>query len=75
MDPQSIKDDNGNEIPYGPYRYKEIVKELYYISKNIHTSYNDLQKITPLERKYLIELLIDDINKEKELIEKRKSKQ
>jgi len=48
--------------PYAPYRYKQIVSECYYLSKNCNTSYTDLLKITPLERKYMLELL----NKEAE---------
>ena len=50
--------------PYAPIRYRQIVSECYYLSKNCNTSYADLMKITPLERKYMLELL----NKEAEKI-------
>lgn len=44
--------------PYGPIRYKEIVKELYAISKACNTSYTDLLKITPTEKNYMIEFML-----------------
>lgn len=66
MDPQLTSDGR----LYAPIRYKQIVKERYYISKNIHTSYNDIGKLTPLERQYLIEFINEEGIKEKELIEK-----
>lgn len=53
--------------PYAPYRYKEIVEERYQISKHIHTSYADLGEITPLERKYLLEFIKRDIERENQI--------
>lgn len=41
--------------------FEDLVEEGYYISKYTHTSYADLQQITPLERKILIKLISDDI--------------
>lgn len=70
MDPQLTKDGK----PYGPVRYKEIVRERYLISKNINTSYNDIGQITPRERGYLIEFMIDEIKKSKQLVEEQKLK-
>lgn len=67
MDPQLTKDGK----PYGPYRYKELVKERYLISKAMNTSYNDIGKITPLERQYIIEFIIEERKKEEELLKKR----
>lgn len=67
MDPQLTKDGK----PYGPSRYKELVKERYLISKAMNTSYNDIGKITPLERQYIIEFIIEERKKEEELIKKR----
>lgn len=69
MDPQ--KDSNGN--PYGPTRYKQIVKECYIISKNINTSYTDLLNITPIERGYLIEFLVEDAKRRKEEMDKARA--
>lgn len=74
MDPPKTKD--GRD--YGPIRFKEIVKERYLIAKNCHTSYLDVGKITPVERRYLIEFITDEARKTKEFLEqeelKRKSK-
>lgn len=61
LDPQLTKEGK----PYAPFRYKQIVQECYYLSKNCNTSYTDLMKITPLERKYMLELL----NKEAEKLQ------
>ena len=62
---------NSKGQPYGPERYKEIVKERYLISKNINTSYNEVGKITPLEREYIIEFLVDEIKQSKKLADER----
>ena len=69
FDPQLTNDGR----PYGPSRYKEIVKERYLISKHCNTSYSDLATTTPLERRYLIEFILDELKKKKELIEKQKA--
>lgn len=71
MDPQSIRDKYGNEVPYGPERFKQIVEERYEISKNINTSYTDLGKITPLERKYILGFIIEEKKKEKQYIQEK----
>ena len=66
LDPQSTKDGK----PYGPYRYKNIVKERYYISKNTNISYTDTGNMTPLEREYIMEFVTDDLKKTKEMLDK-----
>ena len=60
--------DNGE--PYGPARYKRIVQECYLISKNMNTSYSDVLKMTPKEREYLINFLLEDFNERKKAMEK-----
>jgi hypothetical protein len=57
--------------PYGQVRFEQIVEECYMISKKIHTSYNDLTKITPLERTYLLQFIKRDLERENELREKQ----
>lgn len=52
--------------PFAPIRLKQIVKESFFLTKHLHTSYNDLLEITPTERKYLLEFLVDDFRKQKE---------
>lgn len=53
--------------PYAPIRLKQIIKENFYLTKHLNNSYSDLIDITPLERKYLLEFLIDDFKKQKEV--------
>ena len=65
LDPQTKEDGT----PYGPWRYREIVKECYAISSKLNTSYTDLLRITPIEREYLIQMLIEDQKKLKEDID------
>jgi hypothetical protein len=68
LDPQST--DNGK--PYGPWRYKQIVKECYIITKNTNTPYSDVLDMTPAEREFFIEFLAEDFKKQQEQIEQAK---
>lgn len=65
MDPQLTKDGR----PYAPYRFKEIARERYIISKAINTSYNDIGKITPTERNYILEFISDDIKRSQQMFD------
>ena len=68
LDPQLTKDGE----PYAPKRYKEIVKECYLISKNTYTSYTDVRdKMTPVERNMILEFIMEEYNKTKELLNKK----
>ena len=58
LDPQLSNDGS----PYGPKRYKEIVKECWYVSDNLNTSYTDVLNLAYQDRIYLIEC----INEKKE---------
>lgn len=58
LDPQLSNDGTA----YGPKRYKEIVKECWYISDNLHTSYTDVLNLAYQDRVYLI----DCINEKKD---------
>lgn len=60
--------------PYAPYRFKQIVMECYRISHRINTSYTDLYNITPLERKYILNLIELEDKKQKEELEKLRLK-
>lgn len=55
--------------PYAPYRFKEITRERYLISKHCNTSYADLDKVTPTERAYLLEFIYEELQKEQEAYE------
>lgn len=70
MTPQKTKDGK----PYGPIRYKQIVKECYYITKNTSTSYTEALELSPTEREYLITFLVDEVKKSQEALEKAKEK-
>lgn len=72
LDPQSIKDKDGKIKPYGPVRFKQIVQERYLISKNINTSYNDVGKMSPTERRYILEFMSEEMEKTKKMIEEKK---
>ena len=54
---------------YAPSRYKDLVKINYAISKNCHTSYTDVIKLTPRERDYLWEFIVEEADRTKEIIE------
>ena len=58
LDPQLSSDGT----PYGPKRYKEIVKECWYVSDNLNTSYTDVLGLAYQDRVYLINC----INEKKE---------
>lgn len=60
--------------PYGPWRYKELVRLNYIISKNCNTSYTDILKITPRERDYLWEFIYDDAKKAEDMIKENRQK-
>ena len=53
LDPQLSKDGSA----YGPKRYKELVKECWYVSDNLHTSYTDVLNLAYQDRVYLIECI------------------
>jgi len=54
--------------------YKRIVQECYVISRQINTSYTDLMNVTPLERKYMWELLHAEAESNRERMEKIEQK-
>lgn len=60
--------------PYGPWRYEQLVKECYVISKNSNTSFEDIKKVTPTERKLLLKFINEEALKTQELIEQTKNK-
>ena len=67
LDPQLTSDGK----LYAPLRFEQIVEERYQISKHINTSYADLGKITPAERKYLLEFIKRDLEHEQQLIQEK----
>lgn len=72
---QLIRDaETGEQIPYGIWKFNQIVKECYFISDNIHTSYKDLLDITIKEKDLLIKYINEKNKAERDAIEKAKKK-
>ena len=61
-------------MPYGVWKFNQIVKECYFISDNIHTSYTDLLNITIKEKNLLIKYINEKNKAERDAIEKEKKK-
>lgn len=70
MDPPSTKDDPSEK----PRRYKDITRERYIISKHTNTSYEDTEHVTPVERGYILEFIMEDLQKQKDMYEEAKAK-
>lgn len=54
---------------YAPSRYKNLVRINYAISKNCNTSYLDVLQLTPRERDYLWEFILEEVDRTKEMLE------
>jgi hypothetical protein len=71
LDPQTSNDGS----PYGPKRFKEIVKECWFVSDNLNTSYTDVLDLSFQERFYLIELINEKQDATKRFLEEARTKQ
>ena len=60
--------------PYSPIRYKELVTERYFITKHSHISYEDTGQMTPVERRYIIEYIRDELKQQEEQMKELQSK-
>lgn len=69
LDPQTTS----NGKPYGPYRYKQLIKECYIIAKNCNTPYTSLMDITPTEKNELLNLIIEENEKSQEAMARIKA--
>ncbi len=69
LDPQTTSDGR----PYGPYRYKQLIKECYLIAKNTNTPYTSLMEITPTEKNELLNLILEESQKSQEAVAKIKA--
>lgn len=68
-----IKTEDG-EMPYGVYRYQELIDESYIISKVIHTSYVDILDISIREKDRMLELINEENKRNREDLDKLKAK-
>lgn len=59
-------------MPYGAFRFNQIIEECFYISKFINTSYLDLMEISVKEKNTMIEIINEENRKNQEEIEKIK---
>lgn len=57
----------------GQVEFKNILKECYLISKNLHTAYTDVLQISPTERTYLIQFLNEDAKEQEERLKKARA--
>ena len=71
LDPQRCSDGS----PYGPKHFKDIVKECWFISDSLHTSYTDVLKISYQERVYLLELIKEKQDAIQKAVDASKQKQ
>lgn len=70
LDPQTSSDGT----PYGPKRFKELVRECWYISDQTHTSYADVLDLSVAERIYLIRFINEKIENTNRAIEESNKK-
>lgn len=59
--------------PYRQKRYKELVKECWYISDQLHTSYTDVLDIAISDRLLLIKLINEKIQATNKAMEEAKA--
>lgn len=69
LDPKKTSDGK----PYGPQRYKEIVRECYIISKVLHTSYTDVLSMSPTEKNMILEFIKQDNDEMERALEARRA--
>ena len=55
-------------------RYKDIVRERYIISKHTNTSYGDTLTMSPIEREYVLEFIMEELQTQKRIIDEAKAK-
>lgn len=65
--PQLTKD----KKPYGPIRYRDLMKESYYIIKNTSATYKDTLDMSPTERNYILSFLVEEAEKNRKATEER----
>lgn len=51
-----------------------IIQEKYHISKRLNTSFTELDKITPTERRALLKLIVKDLEEQKRILDAARNK-
>jgi hypothetical protein len=70
LDPRTSEDGK----PYGPKRYREIVRECWYVSDNTNTSYADVLDLSYIERMYLLRFIHEKQEATREALEQAKAR-
>lgn len=70
LDPQF----NSDGTPYAPKRFKDLVLERYYITKNSHISYEDTGKMTYQERKLIIGFIKEQLAAQEEAMKEAQAR-
>ena len=52
---------------------ENLSREKYIISKNMHTSFLDIDEITPLERKMILKFITEDLQEKNNAVEKARA--
>lgn len=55
------------------FTMQNIIQEKYHLSKRLHTSFTELDEITPTERRTLLKLLIEDLQEQERIIQAAKA--
>lgn len=71
MDPQLTEDGGG---AYAQKKFRELAREKYIISKHTNTPYQSVNDLTPTERRYILEFITDDLQRQNDAYEKAKNK-
>ena len=71
FDPPSISKEGE---PYSKVRYRDIVKERYYIAKHGNIPYSDSAKMTPAERELIMHFILDDLQTQQNIINQQLAK-
>lgn len=70
LDPPISKDGK----PYGPKRFKELVRECWFISDHLHTSYTEVLDLSVTERLQLAECISEKLEAQKRALDEIKAK-
>ena len=54
--------------PYGPWKYRQLVKECYLIAKNSGIPYSDVLHMNPTERQDILDLISDEFKRAEQKI-------
>lgn len=71
----NIFNKDGEKVLAAPIKFENIVREQFYISKNLHTSFQEAGQISVPERKRLVQYLQKEAQELKEFNEKLKKQQ